>query len=139
MIQRRRRAERGQVTAFVVALALGLLLFIGLAVDGGRAVSARLQALDQAQQAARVGAQMLNTSSLHNASAVVDPSAATTAARAYLAAAGSTGQVTVNGGQVSVTVSRTVQTFILGIVGMHTLTVSEAGSTRAENGVVTPR
>src|SRR5215471_2818796 len=125
-------SEGGQVTAFVVCLAGALLLLTGLVVDGGRAISARLQALDDAQQAARAGAQMLSPSSLRGGTSVLDPVAATHAAEAFLAAAGTSGQVTVSGSAVKVTVTTTVQTPILGIVQLHSLTVSESGSAQAE-------
>lgn len=130
--------ERGQVTAFVVGLAGALLLLTGLVVDGGRAISARLQALDDAQQAARVGAEMLSPNSLRGGGSVLDPTAATAAAQAFLAAAGTSGHVSITGTQVHVTVTTTVQTPILGIVNVHALTVSESGSAQAERGAESP-
>lgn len=139
MRQRRSRSEeRGQVTAFVVGIAGALLLLAGLVVDGGRAISARLQALDDAQQAARIGAEMLSPSSLRGGGSVLDPTAATAAAQAFLTAAGTSGHVTVNGSQVDVTVTTTVQTPILGIVNVHALTVSESGSAQAQRGAEPP-
>src|ERR1035437_4087073 len=65
MTRPRRRGESGQTIAFVVGITLALLLLIGLTVDGGRILSARERALDEAQEAARVGAQQLDQAALH--------------------------------------------------------------------------
>src|SRR5487761_1392567 len=133
----RRVGERGQVTAFVVCFAVALLLLAGLTIDGGRAISARLRALDEAQQAARSGAEMLDVQALRSSgTTTLDPSAAQQAAQSYLAATGDSGQVTVAGGTVDVTVTVSVPTQILGLVGVHDLTVTESGSATAERGVV---
>ena len=133
----RRVGERGQVTAFVVCFAVALLLLAGLTIDGGRAISARLRALDEAQQAARSGAEMLDVQALRSSgTTTLDPSAAQQAARSYLTATGDSGQVTVAGGTVDVTVTVSVPTQILGLVGVHDLTVTETGTATAERGVV---
>ena len=133
----RRLGERGQVTAFVVCFAVALLLLAGLTIDGGRAISARLRALDEAQQAARSGAEMLDLQALRSTgTTTLDPSAAQQAAQSYLAATGDSGQVTVAGDTVDVIVTVSVPTQILGLVGVHDLTVTESGSATAERGVV---
>ena len=133
----RRVGERGQVTAFVVCFAVALLLLAGLTIDGGRAISARLRALDEAQQAARSGAEMLDVQALRSSvTTTLDPSAAQQAARSYLTATGDSGQVTVAGDTVDVTVTVSVPTQILGLVGVHDLTVTETVTATAERGVV---
>ena len=57
MVRRTGSADRGHVTAFVILLVLAALLVAGLVLDGGLALSAKAQALDTAQEAARAGAQ----------------------------------------------------------------------------------
>ena len=48
------------VTAFVVVFTFALLLLAGLVIDGGLALAARVQAIDEAQAAARAGAQAID-------------------------------------------------------------------------------
>ena len=131
----RRRDEAGMVTAFVVIFTLALLLLAGLVIDGGLALAARVQAIDEAQAAARAGAQAINLPLLRSTGQIVlDPSEATADAERYLAATGHSGTVTVNGNEVTVAVSINHATQILGIAGIDQLTVSGTGSATAEQG-----
>ena len=78
----RRSDHRGQVTVFVAGASLGLILVAGLAIDGGRILAGRERAFDEAQEAARAGADALSPGALRvGSSSVVDPSAAVTAAQ----------------------------------------------------------
>ena len=52
--------ESGMVTAFVVIFTLALLAMAGLVLDGGLALAAKVQAIDDAQAAARAGAQAID-------------------------------------------------------------------------------
>jgi Flp pilus assembly protein TadG len=124
-----RRGDRGQVTAFVVVLMVGLMVMAGLVVDGGRYFTARRNAQNLAAGAARAGAQGLSEDSLRDREAqpTLDPDDAYRRAEAYLAAAGTTGTIVVNADTVTVTVANTVSPSILGIVGVgdRTLTATE--------------
>jgi Flp pilus assembly protein TadG len=134
----RRRGERGQAIAFVVGISLALLLLIGLTVDGGRILSAREHAMDEAQEAARVGAQQLDQTIIHaGGGAVVNPTAATRAVQLYLQATGDTGSVTVQGSDVEVSVRHSLNMEILSLVGIGVVTVSETGTAHASQGTVT--
>jgi Flp pilus assembly protein TadG len=136
---RRLREESGQVTAFVVVFAAALLLMAGLVIDGGLALAAKVRAIDEAQAAARAGAQALDLRAYRLSSSVVlDPARAATAARAYLAATGESGQVRVAGDRVFVTVHIAQPTQILGLVGLHELTVTGSGAATAVRGVTGP-
>ncbi len=55
-----RAEEVGVVTAFVVVMAIALLLVTGLVFDGGRAIVAKRHAINVAEQAARAGAQAID-------------------------------------------------------------------------------
>lgn len=128
--------EAGQVTAFVVIFLAALFVFAGLVLDGGLTLAARLHAIDEAQAAARAGAQALNTSAYRDTGTVtLDPAAAVTAADAYLAAAGGTSQVSVTGDQVTVTVHLIQRMQLLQVVGIDHLSVSGTGSARLERGI----
>ena len=72
-----RSREAGQVTLFLAGCSLGLVLLAGLSVDGGRILSAREQAWDEAQEAARAGADALSVADLRGqGETVVDVAAA---------------------------------------------------------------
>jgi len=125
--------EDGMVTAFVVVFTLALLLMAGLVFDGGLTLAAKVQAIDDAQAAARAGAQAIDLSTYRATGQItLDPAQATTDADNYLAAAGHTGTVQVNGDQVTVTVSITQPMQILSIAGIDQLTVTGTGTATAE-------
>ena len=131
-----RRGEEGMVTAFVVIFIFALLLLAGLVIDGGLTLAARVQAIDEAQAAARAGAQAINLPLFRSTGQVIlDPSHAVQAANSYLVATGHRGTVEVNGDQVNVAVSITQPMQILGIGGIGSLTVTGHGSAVAEHGV----
>lgn len=121
------------VTAFVVIFTLALLAMAGLVLDGGLALAAKVQAIDDAQGAARAGAQAIDLS-LYRATGEItlDPQAAVADAERYLASAGHTGAVAVAGNQVTVTVSLTQPTQILSVVGVERFTETGTGTATAE-------
>lgn len=125
--------ESGMVTAFVVIFTLALLAMAGLVLDGGLALAAKVQAIDDAQAAARAGAQAIDLP-LYRATGQItlDPQAAVVDAERYLASTGHTGAVAVDGNQVSVTVSLSEPTQILSLVGVQRLTETGTGTATAE-------
>lgn len=130
--------DAGQVTAFVTILAVALLAVAGLVLDAGTALSVKTDALDQAQAAARVGAQQLDLTAwrTHNQIAL-DPTRAATAAKSWLATNHLTGQATATTAEVTVTVHRTTTTQLLGLVGVHQLRVTATATAVARRGVTT--
>jgi Flp pilus assembly protein TadG len=123
--QVRQAPDRGSgIAAYLVAMAVVLFAFAGLVLDGGAALTARGQAADTAQQAARAGADALDVGSLRSGVLRADSAAAVAAAEAVLSAAGVEGQVDVAGSQVTVTAHVTRPTAILSMVG-----VGEVGGT----------
>src|SRR6266508_782836 len=92
------RGARGQVTAFVVIIVLALWLFAGLVIDGGLTLAAKRRAINEAEAAARAGAQAIAIGTFRTSGQVMlDPVGARVAARAYLAATGHPGTVHVTG------------------------------------------
>lgn len=127
--------ESGMVTAFVVVFSLALIMMAGLVLDGGLTLAAKIQAIDDAQAAARAGAQAINIPTYRaNGQITLDPTEAVTDAQRYLASTGHTGTVSVNGEQVTVTVSITQPMQILSLAGINHLTVTGTGSATAEQG-----
>lgn len=129
----RRHPERGSVSVYVVIIAASLMLMAGLCVEGGRVLNARSTMADQAEQAARVGVQQLSMERLRGSGvAATDPSAASAAARSYLARTGDaqTSTVKASSDRVSVTVERDVPTTMLRLVGVTSIHVTVTGEAR---------
>ena len=131
--------DAGQVTPFVVVLTIALIAFAGLVLDAGMALSAKVQALDAAQAAARAGAQQLNLTAYRESNlAELDPPRAEAAARGWLTSAGLDGSVTATTATVTVTVRRTSRTQLLQLVGVRSLDVSATATATAVHGVTGP-
>jgi len=136
--------EEGMVTAFVVIFTLALLAMAGLVLDGGLALAAKVHAIDDAQAAARAGAQAIDIPLYRSTGTItLDPAQAVADAQGFLAAAGEHGSVTVAGEHgsvtvagetVTVTVTITQPTQILPVVGVDELTVTGTGSATAQQG-----
>jgi len=127
--------EAGMVTAFVVIFTLALLAMAGLVTDGGLALAAKVRAVDDAQAAARAGAQAIDIPLYRQTGQItLDTSQAIADAQGFLAAAGEHGTVTVTGETVTVTVTITEATQILSIVGVERFTATGSGSATAQQG-----
>ncbi|GAA4884483.1 hypothetical protein H7X46_23590 [Pseudonocardia sp. C8] len=127
--------ERGRVTAFVVIITTGCLLFAGLVLDGGFALAAKSRAIGQAQEAARAGAQELDLAAYRSGGAArLNPAAARAAAQHYLNSVGATGTVTADSNLVRVQVEGHQATQLLGLVGISDLTVSGDGQAHPDQG-----
>lgn len=131
------REQGAALAVWLLMLLPALLSFAGLVLDGGRAISARQDAANLAEQAARnavdeladgarnspVGAQFLQ----------LDPGAAASSACGYVAGArpGALCSTTIgNDGQVQVTVTIKRATAILRAIGVSQLTASGNGQAR---------
>lgn len=130
MTSRLRRAwddDDGRIALLILIMAFGVLVMIGLAVDGGGKMRALQRADALAAEAARAAGQAIDLDQAATGGAkVADPARAVAAAQQYLAAAGATGSVSISGDrrQVTVTVTGTYDTAILSIIGYHQLTVT---------------
>lgn len=134
----RQSTDRGSaIAAYMLVMAVVLFAFAGLVLDGGAALTARGQAADTAQQAARAGADALDSGSLRSGALRADPSAAAAAARAVLSAAGVDGQVEVAGSQVTVTARVSRPTAILSMVGVGEVSGSATYSAFPLHGTTT--
>ncbi|GAA1020473.1 MULTISPECIES: hypothetical protein [Amycolatopsis] len=130
------RAEEGRVTAFVLALLLGLLALTGLSLDGGLALASKVCAGGQAESAARAGAQALDLAAYRATGTVrLDPGRARELAQRYLAAAGATGTVQVAGDTVTVEVTAAYRTQLLSLAGIDEIRTHGRGSAHPQRGV----
>lgn len=126
------------MTAFVVVLTLGILALAGLTLDGGQALAATVKAHGQAEAAARAGAQAIDLAVYRNSDQLrLVPGRAVTAARRYLATVGASGTVTASGDTVTVTVTGSHATQLLGVVGISSLPIHATATAQPHRGVVT--
>jgi hypothetical protein len=116
---------------------LALLALVGLVVDAGRAVAARREAVNDAQQAARTGAGQLSIDALRSGRVQLDATAAVLAAEKYLSAIGQQGTAWVSGNTVHVQVAESEPTVMLQIVGIQHIRVSVVASATNVRGIVT--
>lgn len=129
-------SDDGSITPFVVIFTAALLAMAGLVVDGGYALAARQDAAATAERAARAGADSLSTASVLSGGPLrIDPMTARAAAERQLAVAGRTGEASVSGDTVTVTVRIARSTAILSAVGINTLTATATASARGLTGI----
>ena len=129
------RGEHGSASSFAVIVVAVLMLVAGLCIEGGRVLNARATMADQAEQAARAGAQELALEGVRSGNAVALNES--TAARSYLAAvdASDGSSVDVNDQTVAVTVQRDVPTSLLHLVGVPSVHVEVTGEARTAVGI----
>lgn len=121
--------ERGALSVLMAVLVPGLLLIIGLAVDGGAKVQAAQRANAIADEAARAGGQAVDRSAALAGDVRVDVAAAIAAAQDYLGRHDVLGTVTVvDADTLAVTTTITEPTVFLGLIGIDTLTVAGSGT-----------
>jgi hypothetical protein len=145
----RRRAERGSIAPAVPIVAMSLLLLGGLTIDASRQLNARGEAVAFAEEAARAGAQGVDISA---DDLVLDGGLARDRVEQYCAEVLRLGQVTqcrfvriepVSAADprplVVVTEVRTsIDTSLLGMVGVRHLTASATAKARPYEGITTP-
>lgn len=132
----RGRSDDGNVTMFLLFMVTMLMGFAGLVIDGGYTLGARQEASTIAEQAARQGADASSVGSLrHSGDARLDAVASKRAALHYLTATGHTGTITVGRDSVTVTVTVTKQTAILGVIGIDDVTVTSAATAHLVRGI----
>jgi Flp pilus assembly protein TadG len=106
--------ERGSITAFVAVVATALVLVAGMAYDGGQVIRAHNAARNDAERAARAGAQQIDLDHLRATNEPrLDPAAAEAAAAEYLERAGVRGTATVSDASITVTVTSVQPMLIL--------------------------
>lgn len=141
-LQRRLRSggdDTGAASVLVVGLIVVLMVVAGLVVDGGRAVNARATITDDAEQAARAGANQVDKALLRDGGGVrIDPDAARPAAVDYLVGLGYPAAdvtATADDERVTVTVERDVPTALLSLIMINSFHVSGSATARVAVGV----
>lgn len=142
MTRRRRRdhataKDGGQITAFVVVMAVALVLLVGLVLDGGLTLAARERAIGLAQEAARAGAQGVNLAVYRQSgNLVLSPALAQADAQRYLASTDTQGTVHIAGNLVTVTVTITQKMQVLDAAGLSAVTVRASASSTPDRGIL---
>lgn len=111
-----RNDDRGSVTAFIVGLVMTFIACAGLAVDGGRLVTAKVRASDRAENAARLGAQAVT--GIRLGVPIVEERRAVRIASDFLRSVGASGSVDANRFEVCVTIREQVGMTLLDLVGV---------------------
>jgi Flp pilus assembly protein TadG len=148
-----RSPDEGAAAVLVLVLTPALFALGGLVLDGGRHLSARQQAADLAEQAARAGADHLDVSALRTAgqaasvdtgsSSRLDGPAAKAAACRFVtttdpaAVCTATVSDTPDGQRLTVRVRTTTSTVLLGLIGVNQLHTDATGSALAVTGIRT--
>lgn len=124
------------MTAFLVALTASVLALAGLVLDGGLALATKVQAAGAAEAAARAGAQAIDLSAYRLDNRLeLAPDQAVSRAQAHLSAAGVCGKVTVSGNTVTVLVTASQRTQLLGLVGISSISVEATGHASPHRGI----
>ncbi|RFU41558.1 pilus assembly protein [Actinomadura logoneensis] len=125
--------DRGTITLYIVLFTPAVFVLAGLLLDGGRAIHARQRAADMAEQAARAGANQIDTATLRDTGRVqVDAQTACASASSLLGdygqeVDGSSCDAGVN--EVRVSVRITVHPQLLGIIpGMGSFQMTSEAS-----------
>lgn len=132
----RRRDDRGSATVFLLGFATVMMVAAGLVIDGGLALNGRERITDDAEQAARYGANALDETALRSSQGlVVNSAAATDRATGFMANRGYRDiDVQVDGNQVTVSAAGSVDTVLLNLVGIGSFTVRGEATAVAVDG-----
>jgi hypothetical protein len=112
-----------------------VLAVAGLVYDGGQLIAGTRAAVNDAEQAARAGAQVIDTATLYDqGTPALDPIGAEAAARAYLNANGWDGAVRADTNTVRVTVTRRQPMVLLGAFGVPARTITGTATATTQQG-----
>ena len=124
------------MSLLLVVAVFGLLIAVGLVVDGGQKLRSTQRADDAASEAARAAVLSIEPgNTIRGEQPKVNPAAARQAAQAYLQRAGVSGSVAVGDGRVQVRTTSSFTPSFLSIIGLGTQTVTGQASARLVRGV----
>lgn len=130
-------SDRGAVTPYAIIFITVLMMFAGLAVDGGAKLRAGWEAVGIAEEAARAGAGQVDRAAVYAGKPfVVDQGTAVRAAQAYLSASGHSGSVRITGATaMTVSVTVTKSTYLLSMVGISQVSATATTTADLASGV----
>ena len=128
ILEQLRNDERGSVSVIFLACVVVLVVVVGLVVDSSGKYQSSQSAQMTASAAARAGTNALAGQAVVDGTLALNSSAAQAAAQNYLTAAGVTGNVTVVGDTITVSVEDTYTTRFLSLIGVNSLPVGATSS-----------
>ncbi len=124
------------MSLLLVIAVFGLLIAVGLVVDGGQKLRSSQRADDAAGEAARAAVLSIEPgNTTRGERPKVNATAARKAAEAYLQRAGVSGSVTVGDGRVQVRTTSSFTPSFLSIIGLGAQTVTGQASARLARGI----
>ena len=134
----RLRGDRGAATMWMVMGTVIVLAVCGLVFDGGLMISAKRDATNDAEAAARAGVQGRDLGAVYNTGPQrIDPTAATNHANAFLARNGWSGTVSADTQSVTVTITRSQHLTFLTMFGLGTRTITGTATAVPAQGLAT--
>lgn len=140
----RPHGDAGIASVLLLLLTPALFALGGLVLDGGTQLAARQRTAGLAEQAARAGADQLDTNTLRaTGTPALDADAARTAACGYArtvepeATCTATITPTATGPEVQVRLRTHTATVLLGLIGVNTLHTDAVGTAQAVTGIRT--
>lgn len=132
----RRGGDDGSISLLLVVAVFGLLIAVGLVVDGGQKLRSSQRADDVAGEAARAAVLSVQPgNTVRGERPKINEAAARRAAEDYLQQAGVSGTVTVGDGRVQVHTSSSFTPSFLSMIGLGTQTVTGQADARLARGV----
>ncbi|HEX8629548.1 MAG TPA: pilus assembly protein TadG-related protein [Catenuloplanes sp.] len=136
VVRRLRRDDRGQITPWTIVATLIIIILAGLVFDQGMAMADKVRLFDIAQGAARAGARQVDLATYRSTGVVrLDPDAAATAARTFIAQAGISGTASASPATVTVTVRTARRTQLLHLTGITSIPVSATATAAPATGI----
>lgn len=135
---RRCQGDRGAATIWMVLGTVTVLAVCGLVFDGGLLISAKREAINDAEATARAGGQGVDLNAIYEQGPRrLDPVAATNQARAFLDANGWTGTIVATPEVITVTVTRTQHLTFLTMFGLGDRSIAGTATAQPARGLST--
>ncbi len=135
----RLRDDDGAATLWMVFGTIIIFAVAGLVFDGGTLIAGKRDAINDAEEAARAGAQAIDAGSvLTGAGPHLDPTAAIARAEQFLATNGWSGTATADNTSVTVTITRQQPMTFLQTFGLGERTITGTATARPQQGFAGP-
>lgn len=135
----RLRDDDGAATLWMVFGTIIIFAVAGLVFDGGTLISGKRDTINDAEEAARAGAQAIDAGSvLAGTGPQLDPAAAVARAEQFLATNGWSGTATADNTSVTVTITRQQPMTFLQTFGLGERTIIGTATARPQQGFAGP-
>ena len=135
----RLRGDDGAATLWMVFGTIIIFAVAGLVFDGGTLISGKRDTINDAEEAARAGAQAIDAGSvLAGTGPQLDPAASIARAEQFLATNGWSGTATADTASVTVTITRQQPMTFLQTVGLAERTITGTATARPQQGFAGP-